>query len=187
MCARLHSWVLSPTRPLGSQISELRKAASEFYTVYWPLRRHPWSCGWWEFSTFPLGTLGDFHMWVAVSLNQTLSDWENGLWRALSLPLLSTAQHSTRLLLLAFQPTWTCTLLCPVKHLQKMHWTIYGQHLKFCSFSRRKMDSHSSYFTKTKLYGVSSGDAGLFVTDSIFCSYNFTLWFMYTQNNDKIG
>ena len=62
------------------------------HRVYCPSRRHTWFWSWWEFSTFPLGTL-NFHMWVPVSLNQMLSDRKNWLCWALSLPLLSTA-HS---------------------------------------------------------------------------------------------
>lgn len=56
-------WVMSPTSPLGSQVSGLKKkkAVSESYIETTGHCRSPWFGGWCEGRTFPMGTI-NFHM-----------------------------------------------------------------------------------------------------------------------------
>lgn len=90
ICVRLFIWVMSPTCPLGSQVSGLRKAVSESHRDYWAFCGSPWFWGWWEVRTFPMEAI-NFHIWVAIHLNQIISEQKDVLWWALNLSLLPTA------------------------------------------------------------------------------------------------
>lgn len=165
VCVRLFIWVMSPTCPLGSQVSGLRKAVSESHRDYWEFRGSPWFWGWWEVRTFPMEAI-NFHIWVAIHLNQIISDQKDVLWWALNLSLLPTAD-----LLLDIQHNCSFWPFCP--HGTYPCSTLAGPALPLPP--RGKWAAILAAPQKQTLVVCARGDAGLFVTGTIICGYDLHL------------
>lgn len=119
ICVRLFIWVMLPTCPLGSQVSGLRKAMSESHRDYWAFCGSPWFWGWWEVRTFPMEAI-NFHIWIAIHLNQIISDQKDVLWWALNLSLLPTVLICFQ----TFNTTAPSGLSVHMELTQAQHWLV---------------------------------------------------------------